>query len=107
PQRVSRLAQIAFSPLNFCRVVCWFIDQFADGLLPSDADALLEDGWDPNEIALENLEQFLRQELSDAKSANVRMKLNWLQSRRQEAAEYLRTHGKPRIFHLWEQANEK
>jgi hypothetical protein len=80
----------------------WFIDPFADGLLPPGSEALLEDGWDPNHVALVELGKDIEAELATLNDANHIMKWQWLENYRRVALAYLEAHGKPRIFHHME-----
>lgn len=80
----------------------WFIDPFADGLLPPGSEELLEDGWDPNHVALVNLGRVIESELASLNDANHIMKWQWLENYRGRALDYLAVHGKPRIFHQME-----
>lgn len=83
----------------------WFIDQFAEGLIPSGVEQLLEDGWDPNDVALRQLEELIATEVESTNIPNHKMKWQWLERQRSEAANYLAEHGKPRFYHIWEALN--
>lgn len=85
----------------------WFIDPFSLGLLPGNADALLEDGYDPYEESLKGLGKRIDQELSHLSDVGHLAKWNWLKSRHTIALlEYARL-GKPRVWHMWEQAEKE
>jgi hypothetical protein len=77
----------------------WFVDCFADGLLPPGSDALVEDGWDPHHVALLELGKLIEQEILRTRDADHQMKWQWLERQRSHALQYLEKHGAPRIFH--------
>lgn len=84
----------------------WFIDPFAQGLLPPNSESLLEDGWDPNEVALEQLGKDIKRELQLATDDSRRMKWQWLERQRIRAVAFLKQNGRPRAFHLLHQAEQ-
>jgi hypothetical protein len=85
----------------------WFLDPFSIGLLPGNADALLEDGYDPHEEALKSLGKRIDQELSRLLDVGHLAKWNWLKSRHTIALLEFARLGKPRFWHMWEQAEKE
>lgn len=84
----------------------WFVDFFADGILPPGSEALLEDGWDPHHVALIELGKLIKKEIAATNNTNHQMKWQWLEHQRINALNFLEKNGKPRVFHIWEMAEK-
>lgn len=76
----------------------WHLDPFSIGLLPGDSNALVEDGWDPHEVGLRELERAIGKSLSELTNLDQIAKWNWLEEKRLYAVEEYKSLGKPRFW---------
>jgi hypothetical protein len=84
----------------------WFIDPFSMGIQPGNADALLEDGYDPHEESLKWLGKKIDRELLGLSDVGQVAKWNWLKGRYTIAVQEFAKFGKPRFWHIWDQADK-
>ena len=84
----------------------WFIDPFSMGIVSGNADALLEDGYDPHEVSLKSLGNKIEMELSHLSDAGHLAKWNWLKSRYTIAVLEFGKFGKPRFWHILEKTEK-
>jgi hypothetical protein len=84
----------------------WFIDPFSMGIVSGNVDALLEDGHDPHEVSLKSLGKKIDHELSQLSDVGQLAKWNWLKSRYTIAVLEFAKLGKPRFWHILEEAEK-
>jgi hypothetical protein len=85
----------------------WFLDPFSIGILPSNSESLLEDGYDPHEESLKYLGTRIDEELMRLSDPSHIAKWNWLKSQHEIALCDYRRHGKPRFWYAWEMFEKK
>ncbi|WP_454875679.1 hypothetical protein [Pseudomonas farris] len=85
----------------------WHLDPFSIGFLPSGSDALVEDGWDPHEVGLDELKRAIDKSRSDLTNLGQVAKWNWLDEKRQCAVEEYRILGKPRFWVAFDQKHSQ
>ena len=85
----------------------WYIDPFAMGILPGNSDALVEDGWDPHLVFLEDFERKIESQLAELTDAGQLAKWGWMKTCHAKALAFHRTYGAARIWHLMKLAEER
>lgn len=85
----------------------WYIDPFAMGVLPGNSEALLEDGWDPHLVFLEDFEKKIEHQLAELTDAGQRAKWGWMRTCHAKALAFHRTHGTARLWYLMKLAEER
>jgi hypothetical protein len=85
----------------------WYIDPFAMGVLPDNSDALVEDGWDPHLVFLEDFEKVIERQLAELTDAGQRAKWGWMKTCHAKALAFHRRYGAARIWHLMKLAREQ
>lgn len=84
----------------------WFIDPFSLGVHSCDVDALLEDGYNTSVESLESLRSIIDHELSQLSDVNHLAKWQWLKSQYGRAIIEYTKLGKPRFWHIIEEAKK-
>ena len=85
----------------------WFIDSFSMGGLPDGSDALVEDGWDPNAVYLDDVGRTIEARLKELTDVRQLAKWNWLKERHAIAQQEYATYKMPRFWHLRQQLSKK
>jgi hypothetical protein len=79
----------------------WFLDPFSIGILPGDSEELLEDGWDPHEVALKRLGKRIDAVISELTDPGQLAKWNWLKVRHKLASVEFEKLGMSRFSYIW------
>lgn len=85
----------------------WFIDPFSFPATAGDADALVEDGWDPHEVFLDELSKHIKNGIANAKRVDHLSKWTWLLRRYELAREEYRKTGETKMTLLMKLAEQK
>jgi hypothetical protein len=85
----------------------WFLNPFTMGILPSDSEALLEDGFDPYEESLKRLGRKIDDELARLSDVSQIAKWSWLKSHYISALSEFARFGKPRFWHVWAESEKE
>ena len=78
----------------------WHTDPFSFGVLPGGSQDLLEDGWDPHLVFLEEFDKRVDREIEGTTDPGIRAKWGWMKSKVQEALAFHREHGAARLWHI-------
>src|SRR5208282_1480901 len=76
----------------------WFLDPFSLGIGGVNADALLEDGYDPHREALKRLGAEIAQQIAMTTHVAHRVKWTWLKRQQELAMDQFRKDGKPKLW---------
>jgi hypothetical protein len=75
----------------------WFLDPFSIGIGGVDAEALLEDGYDPHEEALKKLGSEIERQIATTTQMAHRVKWTWLKRQHELAMEQFRREGQSKF----------
>nr|NJM00843.1 hypothetical protein [Desulfobacula sp.] len=81
----------------------FFVDPFAFNETSGSADVLFEDGWDPHEVYLEEVERHIKNGISSAKRVDHQSKWTWLSLRHAIAKAEYKKIGETRLTLLMKQ----
>jgi hypothetical protein len=76
----------------------WFLDPFALGIGGVNSDALIEDGYDPHEEALEKLGSEIAKQIKGTTLIAHRVKWMWLKRQHDLAVDQFRRDGQPKLW---------
>jgi hypothetical protein len=79
-----------------------YLNPFSMGILPSDADELAADGYDPYHEGLMTLSKVIDLEITKLSSLGHLAKWHWLKNKLKLAIVEFKKHGKPMFWHLFE-----
>lgn len=82
----------------------WFINPFTMGISSGNADALVEDGYDPHQESLKSLGRVIDNQLPKLNDVGQLAKWGWLKKQHSIAVEEFTRLGKPRFWHMWAEA---
>jgi hypothetical protein len=85
----------------------WYIDPFAMGVLPGNSSELVEDGWDPHLVFLEDFEKKIESQLAKLTDAGQLAKWGWMKTCHAKALAFHRTYGAARIWCLMKVDEER
>lgn len=85
----------------------WHLDPFSIGIQPGGMAALVEDGWDPYEVSLNDLKKKINGALSSLTDENQMAKWAWLKSKLDLAVIEYQHYGQPRYWHYFEMSHKK
>lgn len=101
PRLVSELSEAQrLMLLNLDVDGLWHTDPFSFGVLPSGSGDLLEDGWDPHLVFLEEFDKHVDREIESAKDSGIRAKWGWMKTKVHEALVFHRKHRATRFWHI-------
>lgn len=78
----------------------WFIDPFSFNATTGNSDVLLEDGWDPHEVYLEEVGRHIAEGIKTAKRVDHKSKWTWLSVKHSIAKDSYLNTGETRLTRL-------
>ena len=75
----------------------FYVDFFSIGFVPSGAEALAAEGYDPYSIGLEEMEGIISRGISKSANTNHLMKWNWMKSKISRYSEFLQNSKMPKV----------
>ncbi|WP_096085895.1 hypothetical protein [Agaribacterium haliotis] len=84
----------------------YFVDPFSFNGSVGNVEALVEDGWDPHEVYLEEVERHIKEGISSANRVDHISKWTWLSVRLSIAKENYINTGETRLTQLWKNTEQ-